>query len=64
MRDALDAQGIELTYRDLEGGLAAADTVMFSGANEAWVTQIVASYGVEAPFACAAEIMAALKGDA
>lgn len=30
LREALDALGIELTYRDLEVGLSAADAVMFS----------------------------------
>lgn len=30
---------------------------------EAWIATIVASYGAQAPFACAAEIIAALKGD-
>lgn len=37
---------------------------MFSEENEAWLAQILASYGVTEPFACVAEVFAALKGAA
>jgi len=63
LREDLDHKFHDAPRRAATLALAAADAVMFGDENEAWVAQIVASYGVETPFACAAEIIAALKGD-